>query len=76
MSPQIQQEGLQVEDEGGKEMVLIPLGEGLAGKAAGVGQMPEHVPAWRRGGRQVKLGVTTQKGLCPVKQNAPPVPGT
>lgn len=29
MSPQIQQEGLQVEGEGGKEMVLIPLGEGL-----------------------------------------------
>lgn len=26
--------------------------------------------------RQVSLGVTTQKGLDPVKQNAPPAPGT
>lgn len=45
MSPQIQQGGLQDEDEGGKEMVFIPLGEGSAGKAAGTGWISGSVPA-------------------------------
>lgn len=52
-------------------MVLIPLGVGLAGKVQGLARCQGESPSLEKR-RQVKLGVTTQKGLCQVKQNAPP----
>lgn len=70
MSPQIQQGGLQDEDEGGKEVVLIPRGVGLAGKAKGVVQMSGRVsqPGEEEAGQACS---DHTKGLVPSKAKRP-----